>query len=72
MRRYTSRKLRGGAKGTVRHAIIDYDVAGPAAPGNALPEGHDSFVGDIAAISRLSKEVVSAITSLDRELAAQG
>lgn len=75
VRRYTSRKLRGGAsatpRATLRHAIVDYDVAGPSPPGNAQPEGHDSFVGDIATISRLATQVVSAVSTLDRELAAQ-
>ncbi len=71
VRRYTSRKLRGGTNVTVRHAIVDYDAAGPAALGNALPEGPDIFMGDVAAICRLATQVVAAISTLDRELAAQ-
>lgn len=71
VRRYTSRKLRGGANAGVRHAIVDYDAAGPRPPGNALPEGPDIFVGDVAAICRLAAQMVSAVSTLDRELAAQ-
>lgn len=72
VRRYTSRKLRGGAKASVRHAIVDYDVAGPHPTGNATPGESDTFVGDVAAICRLAAQVVSAISTIDRELAAQG
>ncbi|MDP2376295.1 AI-2E family transporter [Reyranella sp.] len=72
VRRYTSRKLRGGASASVRHAIVDYDAAGPHPPGNALREGPDIFVGDVAAICRLAAQVVSAVSTLDQELAAQG
>jgi predicted PurR-regulated permease PerM len=71
VRRYTSRKLRGGANASVRHAIVDYDAAGPQPPGNALREGPDIFVGDVAAICRLAAQVVSAVSTLDQALAAQ-
>lgn len=71
VRRYTSRKLRGGASASVRHAIVDYDAAGPHPPGNALREGPDIFVGDVAAICRLAAQVVSAVSTLDQALAAQ-
>jgi predicted PurR-regulated permease PerM len=70
VRRYTSRKLRGGANASVRHAIVDYDVADPHPPGNALLEKPDCFVGDVAAICRLAAHVVSAVSNIDRELAA--
>lgn len=72
VRRYTSRKLRGGASASVRHAIVDYDAADPRPPGNPMPEGPDIFVGDVAAICRLAAQAVSAVSTLDRELAAQG
>lgn len=72
VRRYTSRKLRGGSNASVRHAVVDYDVAGPHPPGSPLPEGPDIFVGDVAAICRLAAQVVAAVSTLDKELAAQG
>ncbi len=71
VRRYTSRKLRGGANASVRHAIIDYDVAEPHPPGSPLPEGSDLLVGDVVTICRLAAHVVSAVSTLDKELAAQ-
>ena len=72
VRRYTSRKLRGGAKASVRHAIIDYDVAAPPPGGNAPLGGPDCFVGDVAAICRLAAQVVTSVSTLDQQLAAQG
>jgi hypothetical protein len=72
VRRYTSRKLRGAANASVRHAIVDYGVAGTLPPGSPLPEGPDLFVGDVATICRLAAHVVSAVSTLDKELAAQG
>jgi hypothetical protein len=72
IRRYTSRKLRGGAKASVRHAIVDYEVASPQPLGNVLLEKPDCFVGDVAAICRLAAQVVAAVSTLDQELAAQG
>lgn len=72
VRRYTSRKLRGGANASVRHAIVDYEVAGSQPLGNVLPERTDCIVGDVAAICRRAAEVVAAVSALDQELAAQG
>ena len=71
VRRYTLRKARGGANASVRHAIVDYDVAVHRPPGSPLPEGPDLFVGDVAAICRLAVQVVAAVSTLDKELAAQ-
>lgn len=72
VRRYTSRKLRGGANAGVRHAIVDYNVAALHPIGNAMLDGSDRFAGDVAAICRLTAQVVSAIATLDQEQAAQG
>ena len=71
IRRYTSRKNRGGANASVRHAIVDYDVATSHPHGNATLERSDIFVGDVAAICRRAAHVVAAVSTLDQELAAQ-
>lgn len=71
IRRYTSRKNRGGANASVRHAIVDYDVATSHPHGSVTVERSDIFVGDVAAICRRAAHVVAAVSTLDQELAAQ-
>lgn len=71
IRRYTSRKNRGGANASVRHAIVDYDVATSQSHGNVTLERSDIFVGDVATICRRAAHVVAAVSTLDQELAAQ-
>jgi predicted PurR-regulated permease PerM len=54
VRRYRTRKLRGGM-GRARHLVIDYEVApapAPSIPGSAGPQ--DVLAGDVAALSRLA------------------
>jgi predicted PurR-regulated permease PerM len=69
VRRYASRKLRGGS-GTARHAVIDYEVAASLASHPALDIG-DAFAGDVASICRFTAQEVAAISKLDRELGLQ-
>jgi predicted PurR-regulated permease PerM len=71
VRRYTSRKLRGAGKGSLRHAIVDYNVAASHLAGRVMVEGAETFVGDIASLCRLTMEAVSAISSLDQQLGRQ-
>lgn len=71
IRRYTSRKNRGGANASVRHAIVDYDVATSQPHGNVTLEQPDIFAGDVTAICRRAAQVVAAVSTLDQQLAAQ-
>ena len=61
VRRYTSRKLKGGV-GRARHAVIDYDVAPAPAPSIAGAAGpRDTLAGDIATICRLAAQHAVAV-----------
>ena len=65
VRRYTRRKLTaGGGAGPVRHLVIDYDVAPAPSPLIAgAPGPHDCFVGDLAALCRLSAQYAVALAA---------
>ncbi|HYD06115.1 MAG TPA: hypothetical protein VEC60_10335, partial [Reyranella sp.] len=57
VRRYTARKLALAGGGSVRHLVIDYDVApapAPSIPGAAGPG--DILAGDLATLCRLAAQ----------------
>jgi predicted PurR-regulated permease PerM len=62
VKKYTLRKLAGGAVGRARHAVIDYDVApapGATIPGAAGPR--DTMAGDVTTICRLATQHALAV-----------
>lgn len=71
IRRYTSRKNRGDANASVRHAIVDYDVAAVRPRGDEPHERPDMFAGDIAEICRQAAQVVAAASAPDQAVVAK-
>ncbi len=68
VRRYTSRKLRRAGAGAVRHAIIDYEVAAAPSFTPATGSTEVALVGDIAAICRLTTQLLASIRTLDESI----
>lgn len=65
VQRYTLRKLRGAGTSGARHAILDYDVAAAPSFNVAAAGARDTLVGDIAAICRLTAQLVAAASKLE-------
>lgn len=71
VRRYTTRKMRGESQSSVRHAIIEYDVAPARAPAKSRAERSDVLAGTIAVICRLVSQTASEVSNLDKMLSSQ-
>jgi predicted PurR-regulated permease PerM len=71
VRRYTARKARTAGRSAVRHAVVDYDAAPVRASTAGKPERSDTFVGDLATISRLVAQTAAELSTLDKTLSSQ-